>query len=235
LLGDYAEEGTNHNRKYYKKIQAIPGHKDIKVFLYFWDDRDGTDFSGWWFGDQLGGTQVWARSAVQSVVPPRVGWRIPWDAAKPEAGILFVDNYKAAPATVQVAGKGAAAAPAAAGKVAATAPAAGGKAPAAAPAAAAAAGKTATPAAQPASAVANDPQVKKATAQVDAVMKATDLVLTKFKAQATDKATEAILKAAEEAVKKQQAALMRFRRRLQRKWPRFEKPEALILALSSRS
>ena len=30
----------------------------LQVFLYFWDGRDGADFSGWWFGDQVGGTQA---------------------------------------------------------------------------------------------------------------------------------------------------------------------------------
>lgn len=218
LLGDYSEEGTNHGRKFYKKIQAIPGHQDIKVFLYFWDSRDGPDFSGWWFGDQLGGTQVWARSAVQSPQPPRVGWKIPWDAASPEAGILFVDAYKAAAATVTPAGKGAAAAPAAAGKGGKTGAAAAPASAAAKGAAAAAptaAGKSATPAAaQPVSAVANEPQVKKATTQVDAAVKASDLILAKFKVQATDKATEAVLKAAEESVKKQQATLMEVQKTL---------------------
>jgi hypothetical protein len=26
--------------------------------LYYWDDRDGSDFSGWWFGPKVGGDQA---------------------------------------------------------------------------------------------------------------------------------------------------------------------------------
>jgi len=91
LIGDYAEKGANHGRKYYQKIQVIPGHEDIKVYLYYWDTRDGQDFCGWWFGDQIGGSQVWARCNSHTPQPPRVGWKIPWDAPKSEPGILFVD------------------------------------------------------------------------------------------------------------------------------------------------
>ena len=29
-----------------------------EVLLYFWDDRDGSDFSGWWFGPKVGGDQA---------------------------------------------------------------------------------------------------------------------------------------------------------------------------------
>lgn len=95
LVGDYAEKGTNHNKKFYQKLQKIPGHEDIKVFLYFWDNRDGADFSGWWFGDQVGGTQVWARNPSASQTPPRTGWKVPWDSAMAKPGLLFVEPYKA--------------------------------------------------------------------------------------------------------------------------------------------
>lgn len=27
-----------------------------------WWSEDGTEFSGWWFGDSVGGQQVWSRS-----------------------------------------------------------------------------------------------------------------------------------------------------------------------------
>ena len=29
-----------------------------EVMLYYWDDRDGSDFSGWWFGPKVGGDQA---------------------------------------------------------------------------------------------------------------------------------------------------------------------------------
>lgn len=103
LLGDYTEAGMNHGRKYFKKMQKIKGHEDISVFLYYWDQRDGVDFGGWWFGDQLGGSQVWARANFHGDKPPRLGWKIPWDAPKAEPGILLCDPATTSrPATAPV-------------------------------------------------------------------------------------------------------------------------------------
>lgn len=111
LLGDYAEKGSNHNRTYYQKVQAIPGHEDIKVFLYYWDSRDGADFSGWWFGNELGGSQVWAKVNAHGPTPPKAGWRVPWDAPTVEPGILVVSpTSQAAPAATLPGGKSLAAA-----------------------------------------------------------------------------------------------------------------------------
>ena len=31
--------------------------------LYYWDDRDGVAFSGWWFGPKIGGDQAWGDMA----------------------------------------------------------------------------------------------------------------------------------------------------------------------------
>ena len=41
LVGNYMEAGRNHGRKFYQKIEEIEGHDGLKVFLYFWDARDG--------------------------------------------------------------------------------------------------------------------------------------------------------------------------------------------------
>eukprot|EP00928_Gymnodinium_smaydae_P087302 TRINITY_DN71581_c0_g1_i1.p1 TRINITY_DN71581_c0_g1~~TRINITY_DN71581_c0_g1_i1.p1 ORF type:complete len:2009 (+),score=514.05 TRINITY_DN71581_c0_g1_i1:70-6027(+) len=79
LVGNYAEQGTNHGRNVYKKSQPIRGHEDVEVFLYYWDDRDGDAFRGWWFGSQVGGAQVWSRSRANTMMPPKSGWTIPWD------------------------------------------------------------------------------------------------------------------------------------------------------------
>lgn len=85
LVGEYREEGANHGRKFFKKTQKIPGHEDINVYLYFWDDRDGEAFTGWWFGNQVGGAQVWSRNKQATQKPPKSGWTIPWDGeVKPE-------------------------------------------------------------------------------------------------------------------------------------------------------
>mmetsp|Transcript_2582 Transcript_2582/g.5859 ORF Transcript_2582/g.5859 Transcript_2582/m.5859 type:complete len:348 (-) Transcript_2582:2-1045(-) len=96
LVGEYQEEGTNHGRKFYKKTTKIPGHEDISVFLYFWDERDGPSFSGWWFGNQVGGAQVWSRNKLTTMQPPKNGWTIPWDGdVKKELMVMTVAEKQA--------------------------------------------------------------------------------------------------------------------------------------------
>ncbi|CAK0896275.1 unnamed protein product [Prorocentrum cordatum] len=92
LLGTYAEQGENHGRPTYQKTEPIPGHPDLKVFIYFWDTRDGLENSGWWFGDSVGGTLVWARAPLLAQMVPPVGWKVPWDAPAPEPGVLSVQR-----------------------------------------------------------------------------------------------------------------------------------------------
>jgi len=80
LVGQYMElDKPNHGRKTYRKMERIAGHEDTDVCLYYWDERDGADFCGWWFGSQVGGAQVWSRNASKAMVPPRSGWTVPWD------------------------------------------------------------------------------------------------------------------------------------------------------------
>lgn len=92
LVGDYAEVGSNHSRKTYRKLSKIPGFEDVHVYLYYWDMRDGPDFAGWWFGDQVGGEKVWARCPNHEPSPPRIGWKIPWYSERAESGQLLVDE-----------------------------------------------------------------------------------------------------------------------------------------------
>lgn len=51
----------------------------MDVLIYFWDDRDGPSFCGWWFGPKVGGDQVWAYCPDQSQSPPAQHWRVPYD------------------------------------------------------------------------------------------------------------------------------------------------------------
>eukprot|EP00435_Cladocopium_sp_Y103_P075739 s332_g63.t4 len=53
----------------------------VDVYMYYWDSRDGPSFEGWWFGNKLGGTQVWSHNASASLTPPPSGWKIPWDGS----------------------------------------------------------------------------------------------------------------------------------------------------------
>merc|ERR1712062_822894 len=44
-----------------------------------WDDRDGPNFCGWWFGPKIGGDQVWAYHPKHNQTPPKAGWKVPYD------------------------------------------------------------------------------------------------------------------------------------------------------------
>eukprot|EP00929_Paragymnodinium_shiwhaense_P078671 TRINITY_DN407_c0_g1_i1.p1 TRINITY_DN407_c0_g1~~TRINITY_DN407_c0_g1_i1.p1 ORF type:complete len:2038 (+),score=907.90 TRINITY_DN407_c0_g1_i1:163-6276(+) len=78
LIGDFHESGSNHGRKVFKKVVQAAGEA-VDVFLYYWDSRDGPAFQGWWFGNKVGGTQVWSHNANDGMHPPPAGWKIPWD------------------------------------------------------------------------------------------------------------------------------------------------------------
>eukprot|EP00746_Dinoflagellata_sp_MGD_P126627 gnl/MRDRNA2_/MRDRNA2_61423_c0_seq2.p1 gnl/MRDRNA2_/MRDRNA2_61423_c0~~gnl/MRDRNA2_/MRDRNA2_61423_c0_seq2.p1 ORF type:complete len:905 (+),score=306.83 gnl/MRDRNA2_/MRDRNA2_61423_c0_seq2:167-2716(+) len=67
----------NHGKPVYKKDQQVNG---LDVLIYFWDDRDGPNFGGWWFGPKVGGDQVWAYNPEKSTTtPPPQGWKVPYD------------------------------------------------------------------------------------------------------------------------------------------------------------
>ena len=76
-------QGSNHGKPFYKK-KGPQG--SVSVFIYFWDDRDGASFSGWWFGPKVGGDQVWAyNGSKSSAMPPLSGWKVPWDGPEDQS------------------------------------------------------------------------------------------------------------------------------------------------------
>jgi len=77
VRGEFMKNSENHNRPVYKKTEQTPGGLD--VMLYFWDERDGEKFSGWWFGPKVGGDQVWAYHSAKDQIPPTSGWKVPYD------------------------------------------------------------------------------------------------------------------------------------------------------------
>merc|ERR1719428_786367 len=77
VRGNYALAAENHGKPVYKKDQQVNG---LDVLIYFWDDRDGPNFGGWWFGPKVGGDQVWAYNPNKaSPTPPGQGWKVPYD------------------------------------------------------------------------------------------------------------------------------------------------------------
>ena len=75
MSGTYVEAATSCGRKTYEK----EGNQEPKVVIYYWDDRDGPEFRGWWFGNTLAGAQVWSRCEDDSQIPPFRGWQVPWN------------------------------------------------------------------------------------------------------------------------------------------------------------
>eukprot|EP00930_Biecheleria_cincta_P029902 TRINITY_DN20743_c0_g1_i1.p1 TRINITY_DN20743_c0_g1~~TRINITY_DN20743_c0_g1_i1.p1 ORF type:complete len:976 (-),score=267.71 TRINITY_DN20743_c0_g1_i1:31-2715(-) len=87
--------GMNHGRKVYRK-ELPPGQRENKaltVLLYFWDTRQGTELSGWWLGNSIGGSEVYAFNKESSQLPPSSGWKLPWDSA--ETSTLRVESEAA--------------------------------------------------------------------------------------------------------------------------------------------
>eukprot|EP00930_Biecheleria_cincta_P090974 TRINITY_DN80456_c0_g1_i1.p1 TRINITY_DN80456_c0_g1~~TRINITY_DN80456_c0_g1_i1.p1 ORF type:complete len:415 (-),score=46.71 TRINITY_DN80456_c0_g1_i1:138-1382(-) len=76
LLGIYVLEGMNHERPTYKKQGTSCG---LDVHLFYWDDRNGAHWSGWWFGPEIGWSDTaWGYHENRTaMIPPATGWRIP--------------------------------------------------------------------------------------------------------------------------------------------------------------
>ncbi|CAK0799231.1 unnamed protein product, partial [Prorocentrum cordatum] len=76
VTGSFTAVTQNHGKPAYKKDSQVNG---LDVMLYFWDERDGKAFSGWWFGPKVGGDQVWAYHPSNTMTPPKSGWKVPCD------------------------------------------------------------------------------------------------------------------------------------------------------------
>lgn len=75
----YEEHGENHDRPvFHKRIEQPPEAEphQQEVFVYYWDNREGEDLCGCWFGAQVGGEEVWARMVCEDADPPERGWQL---------------------------------------------------------------------------------------------------------------------------------------------------------------
>ena len=70
--GVYAIRGEHHGRPVFQRLNSQG------PFIYFWDARDGENWSGWWLGPILGGAEVWGYHPKEDLLPPASGWRSPW-------------------------------------------------------------------------------------------------------------------------------------------------------------
>jgi len=97
VCGNFSIHQTrNHGKPVYKRTSQANG---LDVMLYYWDDRDGPPWCGWWFGPKVGGDHIWAyHPKAVGNIPPSSGWKVPYDGP--------VDStFRVSPATA--AGKGA--------------------------------------------------------------------------------------------------------------------------------
>lgn len=76
IMGCYSMQGINHERPVYRK-HGISGTPDVVIF--FWDERDGTRWCGWWLGPKIGWDHPgWARHQDRTArTPPMAGWQVP--------------------------------------------------------------------------------------------------------------------------------------------------------------
>mmetsp|Transcript_156746 Transcript_156746/g.300635 ORF Transcript_156746/g.300635 Transcript_156746/m.300635 type:complete len:1829 (-) Transcript_156746:72-5558(-) len=79
LQGTYAPSSENHGRKVYKR-DGLKSDETVQsiVLLYYWDERDGPDQCGWWFGPEIGGEEVWCyhNGKADEKLPPEKGWTV---------------------------------------------------------------------------------------------------------------------------------------------------------------
>mmetsp|Transcript_33953 Transcript_33953/g.77453 ORF Transcript_33953/g.77453 Transcript_33953/m.77453 type:complete len:662 (+) Transcript_33953:104-2089(+) len=77
VTGKYVPHSQNHGKTVWKRDTR---DKESEVLIYFWDDRDGPELTGWWFGPVVGGDQVWAYHPSRSAnIPPEGDWNVPHD------------------------------------------------------------------------------------------------------------------------------------------------------------
>ncbi|CAE7911230.1 unnamed protein product [Symbiodinium necroappetens] len=77
IAGVYMPDSLNHGKVVYKKREKSRG---LDVLIYFWDERDGPELCGWWFGPNVGGDQVWAYHPSRTAgTPPASEWNVPHD------------------------------------------------------------------------------------------------------------------------------------------------------------
>lgn len=76
IKGWYRPSVGNHGRIAYEKYDHQEG---AGAWIYYWDDRDGSRLCGWWIGQVVGGSMVWAfHGDVGAELPPPLGWRAPY-------------------------------------------------------------------------------------------------------------------------------------------------------------
>ena len=75
----------------YAKSEKVEGHT---IYLYYWDDRNGQEYRGWWFGyhpRRKRGIEGWAYNLSREKKPPTEGWKQPWEHMMVNSTLSVVD------------------------------------------------------------------------------------------------------------------------------------------------
>merc|ERR1712226_702105 len=80
IQGTYFPHGTNHGKVVYKREEDPEEEGGLDVLIYYWDERDGAELCGWWFGPSAGGEMMWAyHPSRKATTPPAAEWNVPHD------------------------------------------------------------------------------------------------------------------------------------------------------------
>ena len=100
IAGTYKLAGSNHGKPIYKRS----GPRNI-LFIYYWDNRDGAHYSGWWFGSSVGGCNVCAFNPDcqkdNPLVPATFGWKVPADGPVDEGFRIIIGGQSCLPTSIQ--------------------------------------------------------------------------------------------------------------------------------------
>lgn len=87
LQGLYKYEGEFLDKEFFLKDDP-GGDRSKQVKVYYWDDRQGAEFEGWWFGRETDRTATYAfnpsKDDAFKAMPPPTGWQLPMGAAEDE-------------------------------------------------------------------------------------------------------------------------------------------------------
>lgn len=92
LNGTYHKSSSIGPRAVYRKSEA-----GCVAFIYYYKGAD-IKMTGWWVGPEVDGDTVWAYNQSMSTIPPKDGWRHPWESKVPNRLISLSYGGTARPA-----------------------------------------------------------------------------------------------------------------------------------------
>mmetsp|Transcript_93894 Transcript_93894/g.205568 ORF Transcript_93894/g.205568 Transcript_93894/m.205568 type:complete len:632 (-) Transcript_93894:51-1946(-) len=88
VRGTYIECNENCGRPVYRRTDL---YEEEQVLLYFWDERDGAAWCGWWFGNEVtSDSTIYGYNPGKTAPPPRTGWQC--DTNSDADDTFVVDN-----------------------------------------------------------------------------------------------------------------------------------------------